>query len=319
MTSGSGATGLSVAALLASLDAGCPTSRVPVDAAAAPYGLPDLIGTREPLRQWLLRHRFWAELAQLDPAGAALWRLLAARQRADTSAARGPVAGVTAGQLTKLKELWPSVQAAFFERVVRGEAIDQSLLRAWLAFYRRAARHTAHLAGPGSAPLPETIVACADAWERGDLTPALVRGRSLTPWPVLGSGDALVLMGVGLGPAADPRDAEGRTAVRLVLAETARYRAALPRPGRTRLRLLATAETMARAGTLAAEARCTAPGTAALRAWLRSASRGAPTASRTITTCCTRASSACAARWTAPCPPHARANASANLWCCATS
>ncbi|MEO3807201.1 hypothetical protein [Nonomuraea sp. B1E8] len=142
VTSGSGSYALGSGALLAGLEAGIPVSLLRVDDAAMPYRLEDLITSAGALRNWLLRHRFWAELAEFDPAGAEIWQLLDARQRADVSRARRArqegMHGLSSGQVEKLTELWPSVQAAFFERAARGEAIDQSLLRAW---------YVRHLAG----------------------------------------------------------------------------------------------------------------------------------------------------------------------------
>lgn len=322
VTSGSGSYALSTGALLAALEAGIPVSLLPVDDAAVPYRLEDLITPAGALRNWLLRHRFWAELAEFDPADTEIWGLLDARQRADVGPARrardGGVRGLSDGQLEKLTELWPSVQAAFFERVARGEAIDQSLLRAWYVrhlagrlererntlpapvqslvsglvekltvrdprqgcatlvreagrripaseagecaailrdhrlteFYADAATHTAHLREQ-RALLPETVRAQAETWERGDLAVDLLKSRGMTPWPVLGSGDVLVLMCVGVGWG-DDADVQGRQALKQVIDWVAQHRDG---PGRIRIRLLASAETIGRAEGLAASVR----------------------------------------------------------------
>ncbi len=322
VTSGSGSYALGAAALLAALEAGIAVSLLPVDDAATPYRLEDLITSAGALRNWLLRHRFWAELAQYDPAGADVWRLLDARQHADVSLARRArregVRGLSDGQVEKLAELWPSVQAAFFERAARGEAIDQSLLRAWYVrhlagrlererdtlpapmrtlvsglvekltvrdprqgcgtllrqagqripaaetgqcaeilrdhrltqFYADAATHTAHLREQRLG-LPTTVIDQAKVWERGDLAVDLLKSRGMTPWPVLGSGDVLVLMGVGVG-GEDTPDMQGKQALSEVLDWVERHR---DNPGRIRLRLLASAQTTDRAEALAAWAR----------------------------------------------------------------
>lgn len=133
ISSGSGPYAVAAGALLAAIDAGLPATLLPVDAPASAYSLPDLIEQPDTLRDWLLRHRFWDELADVAPDHAEIWRLLAARQRADVEPARTTrTAGVLReGQLRKLREPWPAVEAAFFERLGRGEAIDHSLLRAW--------------------------------------------------------------------------------------------------------------------------------------------------------------------------------------------
>ncbi|GGP14103.1 hypothetical protein LDL08_20090 [Nonomuraea glycinis] len=318
VTSGSGSYALGAGALLAALDARIPVSLLPVDDATTPYRLEDLITPAGALRNWLLRHRFWAELAQFDPSGAHIWRLLDARQRADVSLARRArhegVRGLSDGQVEKLTELWPSVQAAFFERVARGEAIDQSLLRAWYVrhlagrlererdtlsapvrtlvtglvekltvrdprqgcgtlvrqvgrripesqtgecaailrdhqltqFYADAATHTAHLREQRP-HLPTTVIDQAEVWERGDLAVDLLKSRGMTPWPVLGSGDVLVLMCVGVGRD-DAPDVQGKQALLQVIDWVEQHR---DNPGRVRLRLLASAETTARAEALA--------------------------------------------------------------------
>lgn len=324
LTFGAGSFALGVGALMAALEADVPATLVPVDDVASAYRLTDLIDPRDRLYDWLLRHRFWDELAELDPDGAEIWRLLAARQRADTgpavqAAQTCGVAGLTSGQLAKLAELWPTVQAAFFERAARGEVIDQSLLRAWFGeqlsrrlerereklprqtreaitdlvarltrrdvergtatlirrarqrlprtvtgqcaamlrdtdleqFYAAAATHNARFSGP----LPATVIEQAEAWERGDLVPRLVSSRNRTAWPVLGSGDVLVLMGVGLPRDDRDFDRQDMEALRKVISWASACRDGLPRRGRVRLRLLASSESADRARTLATWAR----------------------------------------------------------------
>ncbi len=330
VTTGTGSYALGAGALLAAIETGVPSGLLPVDDPAAVYRLSDLVRPDATLHAWLLRHRFWAELAAVDPPNADLWRLLAARQRADTGPAKAARPGpeLTAGDLGKLGELWPTVQAAFFERLARGEALDHSLLRAWfthriaklskreaeligasaravldeladrlsdggergdaaliraarlrlapapaatsvelvrdtefVGFYADATTHAAHLAPPEAhrRPLPGPLLRAADQWEQSDLLPRLLRHRGLRPWPVLGSGDVLVLLGVGLTPEHDTADEGGLAAVREVLDWAARQRAGLARPGRVRLRLLASDETLDRAGRWVTFARATAP------------------------------------------------------------
>jgi hypothetical protein len=322
VTSGSGSYALGAGALMAALAADVPTTLVPVDEVSASYRLGELLDSTDRLRDWSLRHRFWDELAELDPEGAAAWRLLAARQRADVAPAvaavlAGGAPGLSSGQLDKLAELWPTVQAAFFERVARGEAVDHSLLRAWYGqqlavrlkresrdlpgragtviaglvdrltvgnadgnagpgaaslirsarqglppqttgrcaamlrderledLYRAATTHRAHLDQPGAQmwPLPGTIVEQAEVWESGDLVRKLVGSKGMTAWPVLGSGDVLVLMGVGR-PGLNPEiaDRQAQEGLRRVIDWAAVRRDALPRRGRVRLRLLASEE-----------------------------------------------------------------------------
>lgn len=328
LTSGAGSYALGAGVVLAGIETGVPITMLPVDEPSAAYRLRDLIDPHDTLRNWLLRHRFWDELAAVDTPNAALWQLLAARQRADISLAETatPFAGLNQGRLTKLTELWPTVQAAFFERLARGEAIDHSLLRAWFTqriskpsrkeaatvsvsaqraleglardlsdpekrggatlikearrrlspvpqarhaalvgdtefidFFERSASHEAHLAPPGARRLPGSLLANADQWEKGDLVPGLVEQCGMTAWPVLGTGDVLVLMCVGMVSINDPNDKGGQAAVRQVIDWASRRRGALARPGRIRLRLLASDETMERARSWATLARSTAP------------------------------------------------------------
>lgn len=330
LTSGAGSYAIGAGVLLAGIEIGVPMTLLPVDAPSAAYRLADLIQPHDTLHNWLLRHRFWDELAAIDPPNADIWRLLAARQRADISLAEATTAGsgLGKGHLGKLAELWPTVQAAFFERLARGEALDHSLLRTWFTqrisrpsskenaavpasarwviekladelgdpeehggaarirearrrispvpraghaalvcdsefidFFEVATPHDAHLV-PHEArhrPLPGSLLANADQWEKSDLVPTLLKERGLTPWPVLGSGDTLVLMCVGMAPKNDPADTEGHAAVREVIDWASRRRGSLARPGRVRLRLLASDQTMERAEAWANLARSTAP------------------------------------------------------------
>lgn len=317
VSSGSGSYALGAGALLAAMEAGVPVGLMPVHESGVPYRFEDLVTTDRPLRNWLLRHRFWEELTEFDPDHAEVWRLLAARQRADIGQARlaerrGGVPGVDAGQLTKLKELGLAVEAAFFERVARGEAIDQSLLRAWFVqrlatrfkhesedmipsarhvvgelvtaltsrrgrddgdrallqqartrlptaadgdcaamlrdrqfadLFEAATTHEAHLEEPGAGALPRLVIEQADRWERSDLVPKLLKRRKMTPWPVIGGGDVLVLMSMGLGSGED--DEPSRQALREVIKWVSYGSDRFPRPGRLRLRLLATEKTHA--------------------------------------------------------------------------
>ncbi|MBT2207234.1 hypothetical protein [Actinomadura sp. NEAU-AAG7] len=326
LTSGAGSYALGAGVLLAGIETGVPMTLLPVDDPSAAYRLRDLIDPHDTLRDWLLRHRFWDELATVDPSNADLWRLLAARQRADISLAEGTVPGMDAGTLTKFRELWPTVQAAFFERLARGEAIDHALLRTWftqriskpsrkedaavsesarrllqelarklsdperhggaaligearrrlspiprthhaalvgdaqfISLFEDSAKHQAHLAPPEARRLPGSLLANADQWEKADPVPGLVKQRGMTAWPVLGSGDVLVLMCVGKTPEDDPADRDGHAAVHKVMDWASHRCGALARPGRIRLRLLASGETMERARSWVTLARATAP------------------------------------------------------------
>lgn len=350
---GSGAFALSSGALCAALETRRPARIVHIDSPGRPYALDRPRDIDAHLRSWLLRHRFWDALAEMDPADRRLWELLAARQAGDTGPALrlrersglppevdGLTPGAdgltvngfagdgftgtapTPGQLAKFTELWPTVQAALFERIGRGEAVDHGLLRAWFAghlrrtfknerkdnllsartereigalvaelgdraggrgglsgrirataravradtvsacarmvkdvalteLYTEAATHRAHPAPerPGAGPLPPTLLTAADHWERNDPGLRLVAGTGRTGWPVLGSGDVLGLLAVGLGR--EGGDDEDPQMIGVVLAELHRRRARLPRPGVARLRLLASAETLDRAHRLA--------------------------------------------------------------------
>jgi hypothetical protein len=138
---GSGAFALSAGALCAALETRRPARIVHIDTPHQPYALDrprDMDAHRE---SWLLRYRFWDALAEMDPENKLLWDLLAARQAGNTALATAlrersrssRVLGLTPGQIDKFAELWPTAQAALFERSGRGEAADQGLLRAWFA------------------------------------------------------------------------------------------------------------------------------------------------------------------------------------------
>ncbi|MEV6981852.1 hypothetical protein AB0M95_11415 [Sphaerisporangium sp. NPDC051017] len=327
---GSGAFTLSAGALCAALRARRPSRIVHIDTPGRSYSLDRPGDMAAHLESWLLRHRFWDALAEVTPGGQEHWKLLAARQAGDTRYAAGlrrrsrniGKSSLSSGQLTKFTELWPTAQAALFERVGRGEAADYGLLRAWYAerlrrlfaneeqklsprtreqvrtlvtalgdraggegrlagrirstarslvgdsmagcvqlirdsaltdLYTAASTHQAHLMpgplDPGS--LPPTLLAAADQWEKkDDPGVGLVAGTGRTGWPVLGSGDVLGLLAVGLDR--EDRDAEDRQAVHVVVAELRRRRDTLLRRGVLRLRLLASAETLVRARRLAA-------------------------------------------------------------------
>ncbi|WP_182874305.1 hypothetical protein [Microbispora sp. H10670] len=117
--------------------------------------------------------------------------------------------------------------------------------------YALASTHQAHLKPerlePG--PLPPTLIAAADEWERGDQGRSLVEATGGLCWPVLGSGDVLGLLAVGLDR--EGRDLEDLQALHAVLAELRRRRERLLRRGVVRLRLLASPESLARAHRLA--------------------------------------------------------------------
>ncbi|ARQ71931.1 hypothetical protein [Streptomyces marincola] len=327
ITCGSGSYVLSVGALMAAIEAGVPARLIHIDHAHHPYEIAAPRHGQHHLTTWLVRQRFWDELAQLDPDHRPVWELLAARQRADCAPARKLAnaltghspSGLPLGKIAKLAELWPAVQAAFFERIGRGEAVDHALLRAWFGerlsrLYRRerpslrtvlprstiesleqllagsfegggashfrnaslslatgttdspvvrtlrdtklmdmysdATTHAAHLRPSRHRPLPYTVVEAADRFERDDVARELVARTGFTAWPMLGSGDVLVLTGVGLPR--DGRDEDDRHALRTVLEHAHRRSGSLLRRGRIRLRLLASPETTERAHVLLA-------------------------------------------------------------------
>ncbi|MFI6802167.1 hypothetical protein [Streptosporangium canum] len=320
---GSGAFALSAGALCAALEARRPVRIVHLDSPDQPYSLERPHEVDAHLEAWLLRHRFWDALAEMDPENRTLWSLLAARQAGDTTSATAlrdrsssPLgSGLTRGHLGKFTELWPTAQAALFERSGRREVVDYGLARAWFSTQLRKSfdrekkelsirtgqelgrlvaalgsrgdgegglagkiRMTArtvvtdldsacvkmikdaslvdlytaastHSADPPAGPLPPTLLSAADRWEHDDQGVKLVAGTGRTGWPVLGSGDVLGLLAVGLH--GEGRDAEDRRAVRAVLGELRRRRDLLLRLGVLRLRLLASEETAERARRLA--------------------------------------------------------------------
>ncbi|MGP4109726.1 hypothetical protein ACTWP5_02260 [Streptomyces sp. 4N509B] len=330
VTCGSGSYSLSVGALLAVIEAGIPVRLVHIDHAHQPYEIATTRHGPDHLTTWLVRHRFWDELAQLDPEHRLTWQLLAARQRADcgpakrlaNTATNRPTASPPLpprSHLTKLAEQWPAIQAAFFERLGRGEAVDNSLLRAWLChhlsnlytrergtlratqprsviepleklvsgafegsgasllrsasralstgttdspvvrtlrderlldMYEDATTHAAHLRPNPHRPLPHTVVEAADRFERGDIARKLVAQTGHTTWPLLGSGDVLVLLVVDLPREGEDGNQGDRHALKTVLERAHRQGDGLLRRGRIRLRLLASPETTDRAHTL---------------------------------------------------------------------
>ncbi|GAA5075642.1 hypothetical protein GCM10023259_078340 [Thermocatellispora tengchongensis] len=319
VTCGSGAYALSAGALCAALESRRSARILDIAGAERSYTLGPARGMDTYLESWLLRHRFWDALAEIDPDHAPLWELLAARQAGNIDRAAALTSrpdrlpGIEIERFTKP---WPIAQAALFERLGRGEAADHGLLRAWFAhqlhkffnneetllsprnrdliadlidvlgdrnsdqgglagkirtasretrgdhesaavamlrdnalvdLYREAATHQAHLkpdpAEPG--PLPPVLLAAADRWEKDDHTVNLVTGTGRTCWPVLGSGDVLALMAVGLDR--DGRDGEDHRAILAVITDLRRRQQHLLRPGALKLRLLASPETQDRA------------------------------------------------------------------------
>ncbi|MGJ6965169.1 hypothetical protein ACSDR0_24985 [Streptosporangium sp. G11] len=327
---GSGAFALSVGALCAALETRRPTRIVHLDTPDRPYSLDRPRDMDAHLAAWLLRYRFWDGLAEVDPANQMLWELLAARQAGNLEVAArlrdrsrtAEISGLTPGKADWFTKEWPTVQAALFERIGRGEAADYGLLRAWFAeqlrrsferdqdkkvltartereigrlvaafgdraggagrlsalvraaartvemggdaacvqmirddaltgLYTAASTHRAHLMPerlePG--PLPQTLLRAADRWEKDDPGFQLVAATGRTGWPVLGSGDVLGLLAVGLDR--EGRDVEDQTALETVLAGLRERRGLLSRRGILRLRLLASEETRERAHRLA--------------------------------------------------------------------
>ncbi|MGW0587801.1 hypothetical protein [Streptosporangium sp. NPDC002607] len=119
------------------------------------------------------------------------------------------------------------------------------------SLYRAASSHQAHLKPerPDAGPLPPTLLEAAAQWERSDSGFKLVTGTGRVGWPVLGSGDVLGLLAVGLEW--QGRESEDRLAVTTVLTELHARRESLLHRGTLRLRLLASAETLERARRLA--------------------------------------------------------------------
>ncbi|MEU8201430.1 hypothetical protein [Streptosporangium sp. NPDC049046] len=120
------------------------------------------------------------------------------------------------------------------------------------SLYRAASSHRAHLKPErlDAGPLPPTLLEAAAQWERGDPGVKLVAETGRVGWPLLGSGDVLGLLAVGLER--QGRESEDWLAVTTVLNELHARRESLLHRGRLRLRLLASAETVERARRLAA-------------------------------------------------------------------
>lgn len=322
ITCGSGAFALSVGALCAALATRNRARILNIDTPHLPYAMDCPEDVDAHLESWLLRYRFWDALAEVDSDNRELWELLAARQAGKTAPATNK-AGLSAGQIKKFTEMWPTAQAALFERIGRREAADFGLLRAWfaeqldrllqkeadtptrrrleklvevlrdrdggkgrqaghirmaiqdtktdtdsaaarmlrdhalIALYTEASTHKAHLmpAQGEAGPLPPTLLEAASRWEKDDPGVKLVAGTGKTLWPVLGSGDVLGLMAVGL-------EREGKNdqqAIRELLRCLRRRRERLLRPGVLRVRLLASPETSERAHQLARWATTVAP------------------------------------------------------------
>ncbi|WP_214104962.1 hypothetical protein [Acrocarpospora catenulata] len=207
---------------------------------AADYGL---------VRAWFaesLRRRFDKEKESLPrPARDRLTHLI------DDLSDRAGGEGRLAGRLRTVgRELW-GLNGSRCAALINDEAL--------VALYAVASSHQAHLLPnrlePG--PLPPTLIAAADQWEGGDQGVGLVAATGSVGWPVLGSGDVLGLLGVGLDR--EGRATEDHEAVQAVLTEMRRRRDQLLRWGFLRLRLLASPETTERAHLLARSAMNVAP------------------------------------------------------------
>ncbi|MDX3099975.1 hypothetical protein [Nonomuraea angiospora] len=318
VTCGSGAFAMSAGAVCGALESHHPVRIVHIDTPTASYTLNQPIDPDQHLKSWLLRHRFWDALAEMDPANASLWHVLAARHAADSDRMKR----LTSNQMrwSGAAKPWPIVQAALSERIGRGEAADYGLVRAWYGeqlyrlfqtdqhklspdtgnevqrlidalqtradgdgglsahlrqtaralnddldsasvrmirdsaltdLYTDAATHLAHLTPkrltPG--PLPPTLLAAIERWENGDPAVRLIAHAGETAWPVVGSGDVLALVGVGLDrPGVESEDQ--RTA-ETILAELWKRREKLLRRGVLRMRLLASPESLERARRIA--------------------------------------------------------------------
>ncbi len=196
---GSGAFSLSVGALCAALTTRLPARIVHIDVPHEPYALDR--GRERPdhadayLKSWLLRHRFWDPLADMDPGNEMIWRLLAARQAGDTSLAADlqerstKWKGLTSGQLAKFAETWPTAQAALFERLGRGEAVDYGLLRAWFAesLRRHFEREQEVLPSPVRDRLGDLIDALADRAGGEGMLAGRIRTAGRELWAQTGS------------------------------------------------------------------------------------------------------------------------------------
>ncbi|MFI7449692.1 hypothetical protein ACIBQX_19510 [Nonomuraea sp. NPDC049714] len=320
VTCGSGAFSLSVGAVCAALETHHPVRIFHIDAPTEPHTLNQPADPDSHLKSWLLRHRFWDALSDVDPAGAPLWQILAARQAADP----GLMKHLSAGQpeWSGSAGTWATVQAAVSERFGRGEAADYGLLRAWYGeqlrrffeveqeklaphvrneierlidtlrtraedgggmsayirqisrsidedldsacvrmirdsalakLYTEAATHRAHLKPeqlhPG--PLPPTLLSAIERWENGDRANRLIADTGQTAWPVVGSGDVLALVGVGLDR--EGVEVEDRHTTEVILTELWKRRERFLRRGMARIRLLASPESLNRARRIARE------------------------------------------------------------------
>jgi hypothetical protein len=315
VTCGSGSFALSAGAVCAALETHHPVRIAHIDAPLESYTLNQPTDPDLHLKSWLLRHRFWDALAELDTANATLWRILAARHAAD-SALMERLVVTDQPELSPLAKRWPTVQAAVAERIGRGEAADYGLLRAWYgeqlrrffrkeedelspdtrnqigrliealvtrsegdghlsahirqvarsldddlgsacvrmirdshltALYADAATHQAHLepAQHTLGSLPPTLLTAIQSWENGDPAVRLIAGKGEPSWPVVGSGDVLALVAVGLDkPGVQTED---RHTAEAILAELWKRRERLLRRGALRVRLLASPESLERA------------------------------------------------------------------------
>ncbi|GII91137.1 hypothetical protein [Sinosporangium siamense] len=144
VTTGSGALSLSTGAVCAVLGARLPVRVLHIDRPREPYSLQRPRDKTAHLDAWLVRHRFWDALGELDEENRGLWRLLAERQAGLTTKATALAGaeaaaewreryGVTKGNLGKFRDRTATLQAALFERLGRGEAADYGTLRAWYA------------------------------------------------------------------------------------------------------------------------------------------------------------------------------------------
>ncbi|PZG30110.1 hypothetical protein C1I98_31410 [Spongiactinospora gelatinilytica] len=138
-------------------------------------------------------------------------------------------------------------------QVVQGHARCVRMLKdqALIDLYTAAATHAAHLEphSRASRPLPVTLLDAAEEWERGDQGVKLVGATGTTMWPVLGSGDVLGLMAVGLDR--EGRDSDDLLAIQAVVTCLRHRQDVLQRHGVPRLCLLASPETAERAHRLA--------------------------------------------------------------------
>ncbi|NJP97986.1 hypothetical protein HCN51_52660 [Nonomuraea sp. FMUSA5-5] len=119
------------------------------------------------------------------------------------------------------------------------------------ALYTNAATHQAHLQPEHrtQGPLPPTLLAAIQSWENGDPAVQLIARAGEPAWPVVGSGDVLALVAVGLDkPGVQTED---RHTAEAILAELWERRERLLRRGILRVRLLASPESLERAHRIA--------------------------------------------------------------------